>query len=714
MLVSMNKLLLLFLFIGLCFSNFSEAQNKVDSLSKLLSFTKDDEEKAHIYSQLAKEYYYKDLTQLIFYARKADSLALIYQIDSTRIKALNHLCYAYINSGKRKQALDFNNLALAIAKEKKLEKEIYYASYFKGYYYYSGGVTDSSLIYLDKAYNGASIMNDPYLKLRCLNIIAANYLNQGDYNKALNNFTTAYHIADSLKNKKQLLNLSLNIGTTLLYNEDLEQAIQYFEKVLSLSDPNQMNIAVATAYNNLGACYSRMADHEKAISYFEKALPAFIKINNRFQIAQAYANLGQSNYLLNNIEDANYYLNEAVKINRENNLSNQLIVNLIILARLQIMKKEFAKAKESLQEANELSKTYNINYNKSDLLKAYSYYYSSIKKFEKALEYKELELIHRDSVFNESKQKQITELETKFKTQLKEKENDNLKKDLSLQQLNAAKQTQIRNFLIAFALLVMILIGILLNRARIKKKSHQIIEQQKNELEIANKTKDKLFSIIAHDLRSPFNTIIGFSDFLHSDYDSLNDHERKLQISDIKNASHSAYNLLENLLTWARIQQGNIKVKPENLPLNKLIESSVINYRSSAKLKEIELSYEYSDLINVHTDQYSIELILGNLISNAIKFTPFGGSIIISSEIKDDKAVVKVKDSGIGLSDKAAEKIFKKGETYTSTGTNQEKGSGLGLVLCKEFIEMNGGEIWFCNESQKGACFAFSLPLYQE
>ncbi|MDQ2178959.1 tetratricopeptide repeat-containing sensor histidine kinase [Marinifilum sp. D714] len=709
----MNKFILLFLLIGLSLSNYSTAQNKVDSLNKLLSTTKDDQ-KADIYSQLAKEYYYKDLKQLIFYARKADSLAVIYQIDSTRIKALNHLCYAYINSGKRKQALDFNNKALTIAKEKRLIKETYYATYFKGYYYYSGGVADSSFVYLGKAYNGASLMNDPFLKLRCLNIIAANYLNQGDYNKALNKFTCAYHIADSIKNEKQLLNISLNIGTTLLYNEDLEQAIQYFEKVLALSDLNQMNIAVATAYNNIGACYSRMADHEKAISYFEKALPAFIRLNNRFQIAQAYANLGQSNYFLNNIEDASYYLNEAVKINRENNLSNQLIVNLIILARLQIIKKEFAKAKESLQEAKELSKTYNINYNKSDLLKAYSYYYSSVNNFEKALEYKELELIHRDSIFNESKQKQIAELETKFKTQLKEKENENLKKDLSLQQLNTSKQTQIRNFLIAFAFLVIVLIGILLNRARIKKIAHQIIEQQKNELEVSNTTKDKLFSIIAHDLRSPFNTIIGFSDFLHNDYDSLNDHERKLQILDIKNASHSAFNLLENLLTWARIQQGNIKVKPEILPLNKLIETSVNNYMSSAKLKEIELNYEYSNLLSVIADQYSIELILGNLVSNAIKFTPFGGSISISSEIQNDMAVVKVKDSGTGLSDEAAEKIFKKGEAYTSTGTNQEKGSGLGLVLCKEFIEMNGGEIWFCNDSQKGACFAFSFPLYQE
>lgn len=714
MLVSMNKLLLLFLFIGLSFSNFSEAQSKVDSLSKLLSFTKDDEEKAHIYSQLAKEYYYKDLNKLIFYAKKADSLAAIYEIDSTRIKALNDLCYAYINSGNRKKAIECNNKALILSEKTGLKKEMLYTTFFKGYYYYSGGVSDSSLFYLNKAYKGALNIKNAALQLKCLNSIAANYLNQGNYNEALANFTKAYNIADSTNNKKQLTNLSLNIGTTLLYNEDLNRAIDYFKKVISLSDSTDISIAYATAYNNLGACYSRMADHEKAISYFEKALPAFIKINNRFQIAQAYANLGQSNYLLNNIEDANYYLNEAVKINRENNLSNQLIVNLIILARLQIMKKEFAKAKESLQEANELSKTYNINYNKSDLLKAYSYYYSSINKFEKALEYKELELIHRDSVFNESKQKQITELETKFKTQLKEKENDNLKKDLSLQQLNAAKQTQIRNFLIAFALLVMVLIGILLNRARVKKRSHQIIKKQKNELEIANKTKDKLFSIIAHDLRSPFNTIIGFSDFLHSDYDSLNDQERKLQISDIKNASHSAYNLLENLLTWARIQQGNIKVEPEILPLNKLIEASVNNYISSAKLKDIELTYEYNELINVHTDQYSIELILGNLISNAIKFTPLGGSISILSETQDDMAIIKVKDSGIGLSDKAAEKIFKKGETYTSTGTNQEKGSGLGLVLCKEFIEMNGGEIWFCNKSQKGACFAFSLPLHQK
>jgi signal transduction histidine kinase/Flp pilus assembly protein TadD len=689
-----------------------KAQNKADSLENIL-LTVEDRKKANIYNQLAKEYYYKNLNKLIFYAQKADSLSKVYEIDSSRIEALNDLCYASINIGKRKQAFEYNKIALNLSEEKNLFKENLYATYFKAYYYYAGGITDSSTYLLNRAYEGAIQIKDAALKLKCLNIIAANYLNKGEYNKALTNFTAAYHIADSLKNKKQLTNLSLNIGTTLLYNENLDQAIEYFEKVIALSDSTNITIAYATAYNNIGACYSRKAQHKKAIPYFEKALPAFKQINNRFQIAQTYANLGQSNYLLNNIEPASHYLNEAVKINRENKLNNQLIVNLIILSRLQVIKKQFNKAKLLLEEASQLSKTYNINYNKSDLFKAYSYYHSNVNNYEKALKYKQLELNFRDSVFNEKKQKQIVELETRFETQLKDKENENLKKDLKLQQLQNTRQKQVRNSLIGFVLLVMLLIGILLNRARIKKQAHLIIEHQKSELEIANSTKDKVFSIIAHDLRSPFTTLIGFSDFLHEEYDQLNESDRKLQIGDIKEAAHNTYNLLDNLLTWSRIQQGRIKMNIQELPLNSIITTSVKSHTSSAKLKGIELKALTAGDIKVAADEFSVALVIGNLLNNAIKFTPQGGNINISSEIHEDKAIVKVKDTGIGLSKIAAEKIFKVNEIYSSKGTNEEKGSGLGLILCKEFIEMNNGEIWLCNEHEKGACFAFSLPLHK-
>jgi len=700
-----------FLYILISFISFTAfSHNKVDSLKNLLN-TSEIKKKAYIYYQLSRELYYKDVLQVRYYSLKADSIATLYNLDSTRVNALNNLTYVSLQTGKVKDAIEYNNTAMNIAVTKNLRKEKIKTIFFKGYYLYATGQPDSSLVHLNKAFKLAIESKESKIKMQCLNTMAANYLNQGKYDKALSNFTKAYAIADSLQLKKMLPNLSLNIGTTLLYNEDLEQAIGYFERVIEMSDTTDVTLAYASALNNLGACYSRKADHEKALMYFEKALPAYQKLNNKFQIAQLYANLGQSNSFLGRVEAAKPYLKKAITLNRTSKSNNQLIINLIILGKLQVQENEFLQAKYSLFEAKELVDKYNINYNKVDLYKALSYYFERTDQFMQALDYKQKELNYKDSIFNVDHQQQIAELEAKFQSKQKENDNQILRKDLSLEKMRVQKQTNIRNFLIVLSILIITLGSILLNRARIKRQAHKIIEKQKLELEVANATKDKFFSIIAHDLRSPFSTIIGFSDFLNDEYDELNDEERKAQIQDIKNTSHSTYNLLENLLTWSKIQQGRVKINPESIPLDTLLKKAIKNFQASAKLKKINLSFEPNSDIQIMTDQFSFELVIGNLINNAIKFTPAGGSIKVTGILKNNKAIVNVKDTGVGLNQTAAQKIFQIGESYTTKGTNDEKGSGLGLILCKEFIEMNGGEIWVCDKYDKGACFAFSQPL---
>ncbi|MBN2597435.1 MAG: tetratricopeptide repeat protein [Marinifilaceae bacterium] len=683
-------------------------QAKIDSLERILK-TSEKKEKAHIYYLLAKEVFYKDVQQLTYYSKKADSIAYRFQIDSIRVNALNFLSYASIHSGKLDDAIGYNKKALKLAKSNTLKKECISSKYFKGYYLYAIGQTDSSLLYLQNAYQEAIIAKYPELKLRCLNTIAANYLNQGKYKNALENFTLAYHIADSLQLKNMLTNLSLNIGTTLLYNEELEKAINYFEKVIAASNPNDVTLAYATAFNNLGACYSRMADHEKALVYFNEALPAYEKLNNKLQIAQVYANLGQSSYLLNKTEEATGYLHNAIKLNRESKSTNQLIVNLILLGQLQTMKQEYLQAKCSLEEAEDLIKSHNINYNKSDLYKIYSYYFSQTNQLKKALDYKQKELNLRDSTFNRTRQQQISELQTKFETKLKENENENLRKDLALTQLNTEKQNQIQNFLIIVAFLVIILVVILLNRARLKKISHEIIEKQKLELEIANSTKDKFFSIIAHDLRSPFSALVGLCELLSELYDELSDDDRKIYIHDLHEASKNTFNLLENLLTWSRIQQGNIKIEKKVLNISNLIQNSILPHQATAKLKKISISNLVPTQSNVLIDKNSIETVIMNLINNALKFTNEGGTINISSKEKGNKLIISIADSGVGMTKQQIDKLFKIDENKSTSGTSKETGTGLGLILCKEFIELNNEEIWVESEQGKGSIFSFSI-----
>ena len=236
------------------------------------------------------------------------------------------------------------------------------------------------------------------------------------------------------------------------------------------------------------------------------------------------------------------------------------------------------------------------------------------------------------------------------------------------------------------------------------------LKENEASLRELNATKDKFFSIIAHDLRSPFNTILGYSDILEkqiqeNDFDGI---ERYSQI--INKSSVIAMDLLSDLMDWSYSQTGTMKFCPEDIDLVDLIRgiTTLLNY--SALQKSITLHTELPNYIFVSADKAMVSSILRNLISNAIKFTKPGGEIIISTEQKLDKLIVSVSDNGVGIKPKAIKKLFRIDGNYSTIGTQNEKGTGLGLILCKSFIEKHGGEIWVESELGKGSKFCFTIP----
>lgn len=235
-----------------------------------------------------------------------------------------------------------------------------------------------------------------------------------------------------------------------------------------------------------------------------------------------------------------------------------------------------------------------------------------------------------------------------------------------------------------------------------------IQEQKDNEVKISNlnaeleqtiSTKDKLFSIISHDLRSPIGGLVGIMDILNSTYDSLDEDEKMEIISTASSISKNTYSLIENLLEWSRIQTGKIKYRPENVHILTLVDKIVSLYEQNLKNKEIKLISDISSDLSVFADKSMTETILRNLISNAIKFSYPSSMILISSEISDTMMVIKVKDSGIGIDQENIPNLFRIDLNFSTKGTSKESGTGLGLIICKELIEKQGGRIWV--ESKK-------------
>lgn len=238
----------------------------------------------------------------------------------------------------------------------------------------------------------------------------------------------------------------------------------------------------------------------------------------------------------------------------------------------------------------------------------------------------------------------------------------------------------------------------------------QILIEKNDQLKDLNSTKDKLFSIISHDLRSPFNTILGFGELLLSSYSELTDEERKNMISQLYKTSNQTYYLVENMLNWARIQTRNIKYEPKKIGLKEFFDWKFDLYEKIAESKGIVLQSILDKNIIVYTDVNFLETILRNLINNAIKFTPSGGTIQITADPGPEEIVISVKDSGIGMTKNQIDMLFQINKNINTIGTDGEKGSGLGLILCKEFIEEYKGTISVESEPGKGSTFKFTVP----
>lgn len=249
-----------------------------------------------------------------------------------------------------------------------------------------------------------------------------------------------------------------------------------------------------------------------------------------------------------------------------------------------------------------------------------------------------------------------------------------------------------------------------------RKIGEQNLLKSEMQLKELNATKDKFFTIIAHDLKNPFNSMLGFLRLLSENFDDYDASTKKELIGYIHESTENTYKLLENLLTWSQSQSGMLNYKPDKENIYILINDTIKILNSLAENKSISIINKVSDKLFVSADKDMLSTIIRNLISNAIKFTPHGGEILLQGSIitnENNISLVKiaVEDNGIGISKEVQSRLFKITENISTQGTEKEPGTGLGLILCYEFIEKLGGKIWIESKEGKGSKFIFTLPM---
>lgn len=250
----------------------------------------------------------------------------------------------------------------------------------------------------------------------------------------------------------------------------------------------------------------------------------------------------------------------------------------------------------------------------------------------------------------------------------------------------------------------------------VKERTYKITQQKEeiaskvDELQKANATKDKFFSIIAHDLRGPFSGFLGLTQIMAEDLPKLTlDQIQNLAVS-MKNSATSLYNLLENLLEWARMQKGTIEFNPENIILKNVVNDVTDLMNEIAVSKKISIANLITDKMLVFADENMLKTIFRNLLSNALKFTNTGRKVEIGAVIKDENPEIYVQDNGNGIKSEDINKLFQNALNFSTSGTENEKGTGLGLMLCHEFVALHGGSIRVESEVGKGTRFSFMLP----
>ncbi|MCU4163531.1 ligand-binding sensor domain-containing protein [Carboxylicivirga caseinilyticus] len=296
--------------------------------------------------------------------------------------------------------------------------------------------------------------------------------------------------------------------------------------------------------------------------------------------------------------------------------------------------------------------------------------------------------------------------------------------EVSELKINVLPPLWLKSWFIIIELLLVLAIVVFIYQYLLRQKTNKLLKKQnviikqanvrlresENHLLSLNATKDKFFSIISHDLKNPFASLMSISDILHDNYNEYAEEDRKECVNKIHESIRQIHALLENLLTWSRSQRGKFDYELAEFNLSTVINENINLYRLAASKKNIQIEYIENGVEKAVADRNSINTVIRNLVGNAVKFTNDGGAIKIKSEKIEDKLKVSICDTGIGMSPDNCEKLFKIDQKLKREGTAGEKGTGLGLIICKEFVEKNGGNIGVESKEGKGSCFWFTLP----
>jgi len=614
-------------------------------------------------------YLYKpDSTKL--YINEAYELSKKLNYFRGESRSLSILGNYYTDNGNLEKAYELLHKSLSIANKHNLQFEKIIAFNLLGLVQWQEGKNGLALTNYLKALTIAEEVEDFYMMGSLNDNIALLYEDYKDYETALAHIKKSREISLTNNFKVSATQSLLNMSEIYRKQKKYALANESVDKCIDLFKEENVSDWLSYAYDVKGSIALEQHQYKVALSWFEKVLKILKKGDLSLGYTSTYSGMAEAYLSLSNMEMAEFYGLKSLKVSED------------------------LKNFENIKKSNAvLAKIYN---EKGDYFKAYEYQSNYIELFEKTT--------------TENYQKGFGVIKSKI-----EFENQKIK---LIEESKTAIARQKQYIVIAMIVIIVLALFLLLihrNQKLQKKFNTQLQEKQvilvkrESELQEANETKDKLFSVIAHDLRGPINS---FHTLIKLYVDKgLSTVEIESVLPKALQNINGILDMLNNLLVWAKTQMNGSTIKPKNLNVGTLVNENIELLTPIAEKKFITLTSNLPTDIISFSDRDHLDIVLRNLLSNGIKFTKLNGKVVVNSKMLGHKYVIMVTDTGVGMSNEAQAKIFNINSTKSTYGTNMEKGTGLGLSLSKEMIESNGGEIWVESKIGHGTTIFFTIPL---
>lgn len=640
------------------------------------------------------------LSAVVFAQPRLDSLLSSYKNlpDTTKAAKLAELCWE-MRSIHPQHSIMYGKVALAILESthnttSPLKGEI--LNYI-GVIYTNLGKLDSAFSFIQRALAYSRANNDSNQIGYGLDNLGDYYMKNALYSTALEKFMESLSYFEKMSNKRGMAYAYNDMGELFTRQKDFDKALQYFQISASYRRELKDIRGLAKSYINIANVYQSQGKYELAIETYNQGFTASEESGYIKGKSWVYAGLAEVYYKQFKYQNALENRYRALDIDTTIGNKYGELINLNAIGQIFIKTGDLNRAKQFLLHAKvDAQATGHLD----QLMQAYDLlteWAVTNGSFKDAYQYlKDFQQI-KESIYSQENLNKIADLQTAFVIEKKDKEAEILKRDI-------AYEKNTRNYALLIVLLLVGLGFLFVSKYRTEKKANELLTE-------LNSNKDTFFSILAHDLKNPFGAVASMSDLLRMDYDELTDSERKEMIASISNASGNVQKLLMDLLTWARTQKGEIKVNKTDLEIGNILSGIINSYKLLADGKNIALSSMVSVPIKMKGDKFIIETIVANLVNNAIKFSYPEKPIVVSAKVEEKKLKISVQDFGKGMTNEIKDMIFKMDSKISTLGTNNERGTGLGLKICKQFAELHGGELSVTSEVGKGSTFYLSLPV---